>query len=578
MSLLSRLSLRQMLTLPYVMLVLVLAGIIGTLSYQAGRDALDNLSGQLLTETVDRIAQAVEMHVSGSAAVLETAFPTGVRAPEDIDADMDNLRTRFWLATSVHLDPNNYAYYGDRRGQFFGLWRFSEREAELRLRTSGQGPRTIYRFTDIEGPLRDPVEESRIFDPRERPWFQRGQETRQDAWTAIYIDFKTGELVATRARRVNDANGSFHGVVATDLSLGRVNDFLRTLPLSENGYAFVVEDDGNLIGTSRGRHLRLNENGENTRLHASSTEDVMISDTYHQVARLQQVTGGASSYTGFFEDINGRTVQVAYSRLQDLAGLDWTIVVAVPRSDFLYRVEQSFRQTAILGFIASLIVILIGLSVLNAMTRELRSLAHAARRMGEGELETPLNIDRTDELGELAQSFANMQHRLMTDRLTELANREAITRRIEDRILQQRRQGDPRPFALLFIDLNDFKNINDQYGHDIGDEALKEMGQRMLQNVRAGDSVARYAGDEFLVLLDSVANLKDANNVREKLNTALNAPLHCLPPSADNEKTSEGSTGASIGLALFPEDGLDVNSLIKAADEDMYTQKKDPTA
>src|ERR1700757_413034 len=110
MKLLSRLPLRALLTLPYLLLVLGTAIVIGVLSYAAGRDSVDDLSGQLLTETVQRIEQAVEGHVSGSAAVLEVAFPKGIAAPESITGELPALRERFWLATSVHRDPNNYAY------------------------------------------------------------------------------------------------------------------------------------------------------------------------------------------------------------------------------------------------------------------------------------------------------------------------------------------------------------------------------------------------------------------------------------------------------------------------------------
>jgi hypothetical protein len=256
MKFLQILSLRQMLTMPYVVLVLLLAAAIGGLSYSAGRVAVDTLSNQLLSEMVYRIAQAAERHVFGASAVLETAFPTGVAAPANINDDLDDLRTRFWLATSVHRDPNNYAYYGDRSGHFFGLWRHSESDAELRLRSTGDGPRTIYRFSGIAGELSDPVRETRIFEPRERPWFKSGESSTMHTWTSVYIDFKTEELVATRARRVNNAEGEFQGVVATDLSLQGVNDFLRSLRLSANGIAYVVETDGRLIGTSRGPHLR----------------------------------------------------------------------------------------------------------------------------------------------------------------------------------------------------------------------------------------------------------------------------------------------------------------------------------
>jgi diguanylate cyclase (GGDEF)-like protein len=570
MPILARLTLRQMLTLPYVILVLALALIIGFLSFGAGRDAINNLSGQLLTETVNRIAQAVEKHVAGSAAVLETAFPRGVPSPSSIEAEQEALRTRFWLATSVHRDPNNYAYYGDRKGHFFGLWRFSDSEAELRLRTSGEGPRTIYRFTDINGPLKDPVQELRVFDPRERPWYKAGQESPLHTWTSIYIDFKTEALVATRARRVNNSLGEFDGVVATDLSLAMINQFLRGLDLSRNGLALVVEDDGNIIGTSRGPHLKVTPDGTNLRLNAVDSNDPFIATTYRQVQSLLEATGGADRYTGYFEQQDGSLVQVAYAQIQDQAGLNWTIIVAVPRNDFLHRIIVNFKQTAAVAVLASLVVVLIGLSVLNAVSRELRSLASAARSVGDGNLAIPVSTYRNDEIGDLAKSFATMQQKLLTDRLTGLSNREAFLRHIEDRIVQKRRASDPRPFAVLFLDFNGFKAINDRFGHDTGDKVLQELSQRLQAHVRGGDSVARYAGDEFLVLLDSVESRTAAELARNHLATLLAEPLQCL----SNAREDDIRMTAAIGIAMFPDSGLDVESLLKRADADMYQHKR----
>ena len=239
----SRASLRQMLIIPYVVLVVFAATIIGMLSYNAGRDAVDTLSDHVLRETVNRISQAVDKHISGSEAVLETAFPADIYPPSSIKDDLDALRTRFWLATSIHRNPNNYAYYGNRDGHFIGLWRFSETEAELRLRTDGVSPRSIYHYSRIHGELGNPELETRVFEPRERPWYKAGHETEKQTWTSIYIDFKTSQLVSTRARRVNNAAGEFEGVVATDLSMQLLNEFLKDLKLTPNGFAFIVESD-----------------------------------------------------------------------------------------------------------------------------------------------------------------------------------------------------------------------------------------------------------------------------------------------------------------------------------------------
>lgn len=570
---LSRLSLRSQLILPYVALVAVLALALGALSYRAGKGAVDDLSGQLLVETVYRIAQAVDRHVAGSAAVLESAFPKGVAAPRDLQAELPALRTRFWLATSVHRDPNNYAYYGDRHGRFFGLWRFSESEAELRLRTEGRGPRQIFHFSGIQGALQSPAPEERIFDPRERPWFRAAQGSATPTWTSVYIDFKTAELVATRARRVNGGTGDFEGVVATDLSLQQVNAFLKRLKLSENGVAMVVEADGKLIGVSRGPHLGTGSGGSNARLNAADSSDTLVAATYRAVQPEAATLSGNQPHTRVFRAADGRLVQVGYARLQDEAGLDWLIMVAVPRHDFLHRIEDNFVVTGLLGLLAVAAVAAIGLAVLSGVGRELRQLAQAARALGDGQASVPLHTARRDEIGDLARSFTEMQQRLLTDPLTGLANREALLRRVEDRIVQARRRGDTRPFVVLFADLNRFKLVNDRHGHDVGDAVLRELAQRLRAAVRDTDLVARYAGDEFVILLESVERRADAEAVRAHLQQALLQPLDALQGlDADGLLL-----GAAFGMAAFPEDGQDVEALLKRADADMYRRKSDDT-
>jgi diguanylate cyclase (GGDEF)-like protein len=576
---LSRFSLRTLLTLPYVLLVLLLAGIVGWLSYRAGSNAVDNLSGQLLTETVHRIAQAVDRHVGGSAAVLDAAFPPEVEAPADLSREIDLLRTRFWLATSVHRDPNNYAYYGDRQGRFFGLWRYSESEAELRLRVQGEGPRTIQRFTGIDGPLGVATQEPRVFDPRERPWFVAAQNSPKPVWTAVYLDFKTNALVATRTKRVNNNAGQFEGVVATDMSLLQVNAFLQRLTLSANGVALVAEADGHLIGVSRGPHLRTTDNkdgqGGSARLNAIESQDAMVAATYRAVQPLVAGAADKRPHTTSYVNEQGHVVQVGYARLRDAAGLDWLIAVAVPRSDFLGQISHNTYNTLGLSLGAATLVVGVGLFVLGIVTRELRALAEAARRVGDGQPGQMIRTRRSDELGDLARSFDDMQLRLLTDQLTGLSNREAVLRRIEDRINQHRRRGDARPFAVLFADFNQFKQINDRHGHDVGDEVLREMGQRLRQGVRTGDMVARYAGDEFVVLLDAIDSRRDAETARRHLDAQLRQPLAALQGLGESAQTLQG---AAIGLALYPEDGQDVTSLVKRADQDMYRRKaEDPS-
>lgn len=575
-----RLSLRRLLTLPYVVLVLGLVLLMVALSWRAGRDTVDTLTGQLLAEAVNRIAVSVERHAGGADAVLEAAFPTGLPAPENLGREVEALRTRFWLATSVHRDPNNYVYYGDRQGHFLGLWRFSEHEAELRLRTAGEGPRTLYRLSGIAGDLRAPVTEEKVFEPRERPWYQAALASPSSmGWTPVYIDFKTLELVTTRTRRVGNAVGEPEGIVATDLSLKQVNAMLSKLPLSENAIAMVVEADGKLIGVSRGPHIKSTGGDPPERLNAQQSPDALVAAAFDAVR--QRGTGGdqplgTAPRTTSFEGPDERTVQLGYARVDPSLGLDWLIVVAVPRMDFLAGVQRNFVEAGVLAGVAVLVALGLGWAVLGVVTRELRELAEAARRVGDGVLDEPPEVHRDDELGELARSFADMQKRLLTDQLTGLSNRGAILRRIEDRVLQQRRRGDRWPFAVMFVDFTRFKDINKRYGHGVGDAVLKEIGQRLRASVRIGDIVARYAGDEFVLLLESVDNRADAEAAREHLEAAMRAPLDSLAGLAP----ADFSAAASFGIALYPDDGQDTEGLLKHAGADMYARKQglDPDA
>jgi diguanylate cyclase (GGDEF)-like protein len=568
-----RLSLRQSLTLPFVALVLGVAVLIGALSYRAGSQAVDTVADNLLLETASRIGQAVDRHVVGSGAVLEAAFPNGMVAPAGIDRELDDLRGRFWIATSLHLDPNNYVYYGNRQGQFFGLWRHSIQDGELRVKLQAEAPRGFQRFSGINGTLSAPQLETRVFDPRVRPWYKAGAANLSHTWTSIYIDFRTSELVATRARRVLGASGEVEGVVATDVSLRRLNDFVRKLRMSPHAVAFIIEPDGNLIASSRSPNVQRLADGSFGRVNATASEDALQRAAYAQVrqALLPNPQGAeARRQTLSFTGPDGTAVQLAYEHLRDDAGLDWTTVVAVPRSDFMSGVTENVLRTAIIGTLAALVAVALGLAILNWLSRDLARLASAARSIGEGQLDAPLAILRNDEIGQLASSFRQMQQRLRTDVLTGLVNRDVIVRSIAERLLHPRRSADAQPFAVLFIDLNNFKRVNDQLGHEAGDRALVEVAARLRGATRAGDLVARYAGDEFVVLLDRVADAKAADHVRVHIEDVLYEPLKSLGDSPGVRELS----GAAVGLALYPGDGDDAEALIRHADHDMYGRKR----
>lgn len=163
----------------------------------------------------------------------------------------------------------------------------------------------------------------------------------------------------------------------------------------------------------------------------------------------------------------------------------------------------------------------------------------------------------------LQGALSTISHQARFDSLTELPNRQYFMDQLGEAIhWSRRRQG---RFALLFIDLDHFKEINDSLGHEAGDELLQAVGERIRAAVRGQDLVGRFGGDEFVVLLHELGDPVDAEIVADKLLRA----LHPVIQIHGHDVTIEGS----IGIAVYPEDGQSASDLLKHADLAMYAAK-----
>lgn len=162
-----------------------------------------------------------------------------------------------------------------------------------------------------------------------------------------------------------------------------------------------------------------------------------------------------------------------------------------------------------------------------------------------------------------AQALIEVSRSSVLDPLTQLPNRALLLDRLTHAVASAKRRG--VRVAVLFLDVNDFKVINDTLGHAAGDAALRLVARRLAASCRAADTVGRYGGDEFLILLSEVSQPSDAIGIANKVNAALAAPArvgeHVL------------RLAVSIGIAIFPDDGDDATTLIGRADAAMYDAK-----
>lgn len=385
----------------------------------------------------------------------------------------------------------------------------------------------------------------------------------------MYIDFSSDDLVVTRAKRVLDGAQKVEGVVATDVSLKEIDNFISSLNLSDKARAFIVELDGKLLASNSQDTVIKDRDGNTQRISALNSGDDVIANAYSKVVKLIDQDylhkRGRSHYVTTAKDNNGKLISVAAEHISDDAGLNWIALVAIPHEETFGAIHKQLWFGIAVGLLAFVLVAMIGIRIFDRISRHVTELSNNITRMRKGDLEVSVPTSRKDEIGDLARNFNSMHQEIFTDKLTQLANRTALNSVLN----QYTNPEQSQPFLLLFVDLNKFKPLNDNYGHDNGDKALIEVASRLKAALRDSDFVARLGGDEFvLVLLGSYSN-EEINLLLAKIQSTVEAPLTTLMGVED-----EVCVGAAIGIARYPEDAENAHTLLKIADKAMYKNKE----
>jgi diguanylate cyclase (GGDEF)-like protein len=201
------------------------------------------------------------------------------------------------------------------------------------------------------------------------------------------------------------------------------------------------------------------------------------------------------------------------------------------------------------------------METLGSVQKVSNALAEANKRleMANQQLEQKVQ-QRTLELSNANQ---HLQFLATHDNLTVLPNRFLFFDRLDQTIKKSRRQK--HQFALMFIDLDDFKNVNDSFGHIVGDEVLRKVAEYLAHTVRDSDTVARLAGDEFTIILDNVQSVTNVEAIAQKTLSAVSQPVRTRQATI--------TMTASIGISIFPDHGVDAETLLRKADAAMYLIK-----
>ena len=553
------------------------------------------LAASEFARVAHEVGDALDATVSEPARMLLPASdwmagqPPPFAEPESIERHFMPMLRHFEQISSVVLGSHDGRAWMLLR-QPDGSWRSRRTdlvawgERHLILEQAADGTRTEHWKT-----LR--------YDARTRPWYAGAIASAAAAahWTEPYTFFTTGNPGITVSRRFRFADGS-DAVLGFDVKLTDLSVATREARIGVDGMAMVLTKDERVLGLPRRPEGVSDAEWQGILLLPASALGLPAVDA--ALAAWRQ--GGRSGYAARRVEAGGRAWLAAVDAHPLGEHRLWILTLA-PATEF------APDWAGIVQGLAGSVVLLLAIAALVArrqaqrIAAPLESLARMGRRMGELDFSVPaaphtriaeisaLGAALEDMRGQLARNqesldaqaarlhaqveeLSDAERRIHAlayyDPLTQLPNRRLLTDRLGHAMAASSRRN--TRCALMLLDLDDFKTLNDTLGHDHGDELLREVARRLTHTVRAVDTVARLGGDEFVVVLEDLSTDEDA--ARQQA-ADVGRKILAVVEQAYAFQRFEARTSASIGAVVFGAGEDSAETLLKHADMAMYESK-----
>lgn len=385
-----------------------------------------------------------------------------------------------------------------------------------------------------------------------RQFFRDTLAAQESVVSAPFRSVLTGRPVVAVTQPVLTAAGAIDYVLVGTIDLQRpaFAGQMQALRGHASGYLFIVAADGTTV------------------YHPDPTR-LLVREAPGSLA--QTALEGPDGWRVDLHD-QGRATMLVHTRLKRV---DWTIAVAMPLQDVFAGMDGVRLRALGTAALAALLAGLLGWLLVRAMLAPLYQLYGRVLALGRDGVDVEqFNSPRPDEFGQLSRAFyqvsrqhqtaeRNLQRLATTDQLTGAHNRRMFDEFFPQALKRAIRAG--QQIGLAVLDIDHFKVINDTYGHQAGDAVLVQFADRLRQAVRSTDTVARIAGDEFVIVFEHLDTAHDVNLLGQKVIAAMKAPFNV------NGKALEVS--ASIGIALTTELPADVDKVMLAADQALYCVK-----
>lgn len=408
----AKLPLKVLTPLALVLPVLVVVGIIGVVVYVQGQAAARSLEIRGVEQVHGRIADRLRALLEGPPrwhALVESNIQSGALNPDNPRAWRDPVYQQRHA-----FDPALAGVtWGDPEGKAFWVFRYPGKPRwEMGIKDGQTDGKLIeYPMSEAGAVMFDEGRESE-YDPRIRPWYELGVAAGPDgAWGEPYT-WIIGEKGGARnlglpfAAAVLDEDGELRGVLDTELGLADLSAFLESLNIGKSGLAVITDRRGRLIATSNGATLADNDL---KRISALGSDDGDIRAIAKRLIELFPEGKGSApaQWTGDVELERGAAL-MSVSGFKHRQGLNWVVMTAVPTADFTAEVDAIRTRGIRIVLVAVAVTLLFGMVLAAWLVRPVLRLTSHARQVGEGDLDTALQLNQASELVELSTEFNNM--------------------------------------------------------------------------------------------------------------------------------------------------------------------------